>query len=41
MVRPLFVSDFGEKRAEMHMMLNDMLNNLILPSKSPWAAPIF
>ena len=30
-----------EKRAEMRMMLNDMLKkNLISPSKSPWAAPI-
>ena len=30
-----------EKRAEMHMMLNDMLKkNLISPSKSLWAAPI-
>ena len=30
-----------EKRAEMSMMLSDMLKkNLISPSKSPWAAPI-
>ena len=30
-----------EKRAEMRAMLNDMLQeNLISPSKSPWAAPI-
>ena len=30
-----------EKRAEMRMMLNDMLKkNIISPSKSPWAAPI-
>ena len=30
-----------EKRAEMRAMLNDMLKeNLISPSKSPWAAPI-
>ena len=30
-----------EKRAEMSMVLSDMLRkNLISPSKSPWAAPI-
>ena len=40
-IRQRFQRLSPEKRAEMCMMLNDMLKkNLISPSKSPWAAPI-
>ena len=40
-IRQRFQRLSPEKRAEMRMMLNDMLKkNLISPSKSPWTAPI-